>query len=508
VSDQSAPLKSTVDPGCLPAWEIDELPEPKPFRANNLLKLIGPGLVLAGGSIGTGEWVMGPQAAAQYRGALFIVVLLSIVAQVIFNTEVMRYTLCTGEPIMTGFMRSKPGPKFWIIFYLLLDVGTWFPTLAGLAAQILVVAVQGLSPHDNISQETVRYVSYGVFLICGFLALFGRKVYNILQITMGAKVLVLLFYTFFCCVFYVSAHTWMQIWGGLIDPTRLPRDASGNVSVDWALISALAGYAGVGGLGNMMASNFVREKGWGMGGKVGAIPSAFGGRNITLSHIGTICAGGEETRRRFKGWFKYLIADQYLVWAVGSLFGMMLPSLMGAEYLNTKSLSVQDTWRWAAAMAQDFGAVHGPIFRMMTLICGLVIMIPGQFYVVDNIARRWTDALWSGSKRARKMDSHKIKNVYYSFAGAYLVWGVAAYTFFPKLSATDMMKIAGSLANLAIACTIFQTIHVNRRFLPAEVRPSIWKEAAMFISGIFFLVMFGLVVNQKIVPLVLKTFNH
>src|SRR5258708_35632885 len=317
-----------IDPGCLPAWEIDELPEPQPFHARNLVKLIGPGLVLDGGYIGTGEWVMGPQAAAQYRGALFIVVLLSIVAQVIFNTEVKGYRVCKGEAIMTGFMGSKPGPKFWIIFYLLLDIGTWFPTLAGLAAQILVVAVQGLSPHDNISPDTVRYVSYGVFLICGFLALFGRKVYNILQITMGAKVLVLLFYTFFCCVFYVSAHTWMQIWGGLIDPARLPRDASGHVEVDWALISALAGYAGVGGLGNMMGSNFVREKGWGMGGKVGAIPSAFGGRNITLSHIGTICPGGEETRRRFKGWFKYLIADQYLVWAVGSLCGMMLPSML------------------------------------------------------------------------------------------------------------------------------------------------------------------------------------
>src|SRR5205814_8033310 len=123
----------------------------------------------------------------------------------------------------------------------------------------------------------------------------------ILQITMGAKVLVLLFYTFFCCVFYVSAHTWMQIWGGLIDPARLPRDASGHVAVDWALTSALAGYAGVGGLGNMMASNFVREKGWGMGRHGRAIPSASGGRNMTLSHIGTICPAGAETRRRVKG---------------------------------------------------------------------------------------------------------------------------------------------------------------------------------------------------------------
>src|SRR2546425_11626598 len=115
--------KVVVDPGCLPAWNIDEMPEPRPFHARNLVKLVGPGLVLAGGSIGTGEWVMGPQAAAKYHGALMWAVLLSILGQVILNTEVMRYTLCTGEPIMTGFLRSKPGPKFWLPFYILLDVG-------------------------------------------------------------------------------------------------------------------------------------------------------------------------------------------------------------------------------------------------------------------------------------------------------------------------------------------------------------------------------------------------
>lgn len=489
------------DPGCLPAWDVGEMPEPKPFVARNLLALIGPGLVLAGGSIGTGEWVMGPQAAARYHGAMMWVVLVSILAQVVLNTEAMRYTLCTGEPILTGFMRSRPGPKFWLAFYLLLDFGTWWPSLAGLASQIIVVAVKGLTPQDAINPDTVRTLSYGVFLVCAILVLFGGKVYNTVQFVAGGKFLFTLFYMTLCCLFFVSLQTWGEIWGGLFNPFVLPRDAAGNPNVDWALISALAGYSGVGGIANIMASNFVREKGWGMGGQVGAIPSAFGGHQIALSHIGTMCRMGAETVERFRGWFRYLIADQYLVWAGGSLIGMMLPCMLGAEYLRVESLDSKEQWRWAAAMAQDFGAAKGEIFRTLTLFCGLVIMIPGQFYVVDNIARRWTDAVWSGSRRLRRLDNHKVKHVYYTFAGAYVLAGVCAYTFFPKLSASSMMQIAGNMANLGISATIFHTLYVNRRFLPKELQPSRAKQIALILAGLFFLTMFGLVVHQRILPL-------
>lgn len=491
-----------VDPGCLPAWDVDELPEPAPLKARNILALIGPGLVLAGGSIGTGEWVMGPKTAAQYHGALMWVVLLSIAAQVVLNTEVMRYTLCTGEPIMTGFMRTKPGPKFWSVLYLLLDVGSWWPAQAGLAAQIIVVAIHKLGPADAISEDAVRQWSYAVFVFCGILPLFGGKIYNTLQVVMGTKFLATLFFMVFVNIFYVSASVWGEIWSGLFDFTRLPVDAQGNATVDWSLIAALAGYSGVGGLGNIMASNFVREKGWGMGSKVGAIPSAIGGHEIQLSHIGTMCESGPETTRRFRGWFRYLIVDQYIVWAAGSLIAMMLPCTLGAQYLKAADLG--DNWKWAAAMAQGFGTAQGELFRDLTLLMGLIIMIPGQFYAVDVAARRWTDVIWSSSRRVRLMDKHHVKFIYYGFAGMFLIFGVSAFTFFPALSATDMMKIAGNMATLAVAATIFHTLYVNLRFLPAELRPSRAKQFALIISGLFFLVMFGLVVNQKIMPLIFK----
>jgi hypothetical protein len=510
-SSQTATVRDEVppvDPGCLPAWDIDEMPPPiEPVR-KNWLALIGPGLVLAGGSIGTGEWVMGPQAAARYQGAMLWVVLFSIIAQVILNTEVLRYTLCTGEPILTGFLRCKPGPRFWLIFYLILDFGGWWPSLAGLAAQILVVAWQGLTPADTINTETVRHVSVGVFLFCAILPLFGGKIYNTLQVVMGGKFMFLLGYMAFCTLFYVSLQTWIQMWSGLIDFTRWPKNpATGESTLDWSLVAALTGFAGVGGLGNIMVSNFAREKGWGMGAKVGAIASAVGGHELELSHIGTMARPGPTTWQRFKGWYKHIATEQYGLWAFGSLVGMMLPCLLGAQYLNVNAINADDQWRWAAALAQDFGAAKGEVFRNLTLICGLVIFIPGQFYVVDITARRWTDAFWSGSSRLRKLDSGRVKHVYYTFAGVYVLWCLSSIVIFPNLSASGMMKIAGNMANLAIASCIFHTLYVNCRFLPEPVRPPIGKRIALVLSGTFFLVIFGLVFNQKIVPEIAKLFG-
>jgi hypothetical protein len=503
-SEAASAQKPSVDPGCLPAWDTGEMPHPPKVGRTSLLRMLGPGLVLAGGSIGTGEWVMGPQNAARYQGAFLWAILFSTLAQVVLNTEVMRYTLMTGEPVMTGFLRSKPGPKFWLVFYVLLDFSSLWPSLAGLSAQILTVMIKGLGPNDAIDPEFVRMLSYFIFAGCATLVLFGGKVFNMLQVVITGKVLFTLVYLTFCCVFFVSASTWARIWGGLFNFTSFPVDpATGKATVDWALVATMSGFAGVGGLGNIMVSNFVREKGWGMGARVGAIPSAFGGVQIHLSHLGTMAEDTPTTVERFHQWFKTVKLDQYFVWFGASLIGMMLPCLLGAQYLNMKGVHSNDTWRWAAALAQDFGAAKGHIFTTLTLICGLVIMMPGQFYVVDNVARRWTDAIWSGLKSVRSMDTGRVKYIYYGFAGAYVVWGLSAYTFFPNMSAGVMMKIGGSLANFSIAMTILHTAYVNRRFLPKGVQPSNLKQGVMVLSALYFLVMFGLVVNQNVVPLLL-----
>ena len=54
----------------------------------------------------------------QHGFSLLWVVLIAIAFQTIFNTEVMRYTLATGEPVFAGFMRTRPSSTLWAWVYV------------------------------------------------------------------------------------------------------------------------------------------------------------------------------------------------------------------------------------------------------------------------------------------------------------------------------------------------------------------------------------------------------
>src|SRR3712207_231496 len=109
-----------VEAGELPPWEVAELPAPPPYSVPQALKTAGAGAIILGISIGSGEWLIGPAVTAQFTAALLWVATVSILLQWIFNEEETRYTLYTGEPIFSGFMRAKSCPSFWGWVYSIL----------------------------------------------------------------------------------------------------------------------------------------------------------------------------------------------------------------------------------------------------------------------------------------------------------------------------------------------------------------------------------------------------
>jgi hypothetical protein len=479
--------KPPVDPGCLPAWSVDDMPAPVPIGWKTLLALVGPGLVLAGSSLGTGEWIVGASIAARYHGLLLWVAPLAILCQVMLNTEAMRYTLLTGEPVFTGFLRSKPGPRFWLIFYIVLDCLSWWPTLAGLSAQILLFWFSGMNA-QVVTSENVRMASCAILIGAAILLCFGGKIYNTLEVVLGGKVLFVLGYMIFVTLTFVPFSTWMEVIGNILSPWKWPHNP------DLSVVGAAVGFAGIGGMGNILASNYVREKGWGMGAKVGAIASAVGGQGITLSHLGTMARPGAENKSRFARWWTQISVDQYGLWAGGSMVGMLLPCLLGAQFLNTEYLKGADQWRAAVLLATDFGGQVGPIFTHLTLLCGLVILLPGAVSSMDGIARRWCDAVWSGSRRARQASPDKVRYLYYGFIGAYVTAGCALNML--GVSPPKMMLINGNLANLAITCCMFHTLYVNMRFLPVEYRPPLIKRVGMIAAAGFYMIVFGFMTAQ------------
>jgi len=443
-----------------PAWQQGELPEAPSFHWRRWTMLIGPGLMMVGANIGGGEWLFGPVVTAQYGGRVMWLATLSILMQVFYNLSVMRYALYCGEPVFVGFFRTPPGPGFWTVFYILADLGGLWPYLSSNAAVPLATVILGRLP-TAADDALTRGLSYAIFLSCFVPLIFGGKIYNALEKVMVAKLALVLAYLSLVAVLFVSWRTWCEIASGLFRFGALP--AAG---FDWSVLAAFAAVAGAGGLTNSYFSNYARDKGWGMGSKVGALPSAIGGRTIKLSHTGQVFGLTGESLRRWRGWLRHIRRDQLALWAPGCVVGMALPCMFSLEFIRGARVEGHAA---AAMTAQSIAARHGEIFWHLTLLCGLLIMAPTQVSQIDGMCRRWTDVIWTGVRRLHRLPGNQVKYVYYTILALYGLWGLVALRLTPN---PLVLAIAsGVMMNFALAFSALHTLYVNLVLLPAELRP-------------------------------------
>src|SRR5262245_16061746 len=178
--DANPPPTPTLTPGCLPAWGTEDLPEPKRLTWRNWTAFIGPGIVMMGIQIGGGEWLFGPEITAKYGGGLMWIATIAIVLQVFYNMECGRYALYCGEPVFTGFMRTRPGPWFWIGFMLLLNSASLIPGLSTHGAA-LMASLYLDRPPTEADRWLVTILAYVCLFIVVLPILVGGKVYNMLQ---------------------------------------------------------------------------------------------------------------------------------------------------------------------------------------------------------------------------------------------------------------------------------------------------------------------------------------
>ena len=178
----------------LPPYQVGDLPDPPRPGWRLWIGLIGPGIVLAGTSIGSGEWLFGPAVTAQYGAALLWLALLSILFQAFCNLTMMRYTVYSGEPIIVGGLRTWPGPGFWVACYAVLDIASIWPYNASNAAVPLAAVVLGRLPQSTADQALVRVFGFAIFLLAFVPLVFGGTVYRMLERIMTAKLVLVLGY--------------------------------------------------------------------------------------------------------------------------------------------------------------------------------------------------------------------------------------------------------------------------------------------------------------------------
>lgn len=232
----------------MPRWNAAELIDAPRFTWRNWAALIGPGILMGGSAIGGGEWLTGPLVTARYGGALLWLATLSIVGQFIYNTEICRYTLYTGEPIFTGKFRTRPGPIFWLIAYILLDIGAVFPYLASSAATPLAAVLLGHIPDPkspelisllglSMTQKTLlSTLGIAIFLGAMIPLIFGGKIYNALKVVMSFKLFTVFGFLLVLAFFFSERSTWAEIIPGFVKFGNVPvirgEDRNGNGRLD------------------------------------------------------------------------------------------------------------------------------------------------------------------------------------------------------------------------------------------------------------------------------------
>jgi len=232
-----------------------------------------------------------------------------------------------------------------------------------------------------------------------------------------------------------------------------------------------------------------------------------------LSHLGKVFPINAENLRRWRGWWRYVLTDQLLVWAPGCFMGMALPALLSLQFAP-HSLIYQQTERldWAQAIITADGIRHYPNFGPLlqkalwaaTLFVGLTVLLPSQMSIVEDFSRRWTDIIWSANRRVREgWRDDQAKHIYYTILGSYVLWTFVAAYFFSQYGTPKLMTlIIANLNNLAIGATSFLLWWINRTLLPPELRPRWHHQLGVLACGTFYLSLAALVFATKQWPMI------
>jgi hypothetical protein len=281
---------------------------------------------------------------------------------------------------------------------------------------------------------------------------------------------------------YAPGSVWLSAAGGVVgfDATKqaftlLP------AGVDPVLLASLVAYAGAGGISNIALSNWARDRGYGMGERVGYIPAVVGGQKVQLRHSGFLMRPDALNLTRWRGWWRIVRADQWGVFFCGGVLGMILPALLYVTFVppgtNIAGLGI------AAALASNMGAQIGPLMAGYIAFLGAWMLFKTQLDQMEGMVRALTDMLWTGSARIRNWRGGDVRAIYYGVLGVIVVWGMIALRL---AQPWVLLQIGANVAGVVFVITSLHLLYVNTTLLPAELRPPTWRRALLVFMALFY----------------------
>ena len=495
MSDDSAVVEEELVPDdviphqSLPPLKYRDLP-----AAISWKKMIGPSIMLAGLSLGSGEFVLWPYITYKTGFIFFWACLLGVMTQFFMNMEIERWTLVTGESAITGFCRLN---KNWAWIMLLLNIVPWaWPGWATGAGTMLswtflgpeTIAVAQLDPapeqfdlskvsekasyssdsgtlqwrgpmseperdelslafqqneipdqsaliFQNIQQGTdLNYeAKYSAFLgiagllLVGVVLTTGPVVYNTVEKIQIFLVGMIFVIAVVLGIYLIQPYAVTAMLEGAVSIGKMPDPSSGLGTM--ALLGALA-FAGAGGTMNLGQSNFIKDKGYGMGKYIGRITSPITGQEEAVSEVGYHFKHTPENQERWKQWWRAANIEHFFSFFLTCLACLVLLSLISYSLFYEANGQLREgmdkfgeglNFIWGQAMLLE--AKLGNTFKLLFLLMGVAILLTTELGVLDATARISADIL--KVNYLRENEHWSLSKLYYFFLWGEILLGSA-----------------------------------------------------------------------------------
>lgn len=447
--------------GVFPHLEKRELPDPIPFK-----KMVGPSVILIAASIASGEFVLWPYLTANYGFKIWWACILGISIQFFVNMEISRWTLATGETVISSFNRLS---KFWpYTLLVMVVVPMGWPGWSVGASTCLTWIIGGNS----------LYYSIGGLILIGIIFTFVPILYNFLEKiqTVFVSIMILLIIFFVIAVFKFSSL--IDLFKGTINIGYIPKN------LDFSVFLGAVVYAGAGGSLNLIQSYYIREKKWGMGVYIPQLTSFITGKKepIPISTDGYYFELNDKNLKKWNIWWRRANVEHLLLFLIIGIVSLTCLSLIsynsifgktnlgeGFDFLNNVGRTLSDS----------IGNIAGPTFWLL----GVIILYSSELVILDMVARVCSEIFKSSLLKYNEKWTYR--KLYYLF-----LWGEILLGIIILLSGIQqpllLLVISACLNGMVMAMYSILLLYFNRFVIWKELRMGKMRTTAMIFAVCFY----------------------
>ncbi len=471
---------SGYDPYALPPSEIQE----PPVSLWAALKKIGPGIVLAGTIVGSGELLLTTKLGAEQGFVFLWLILFSCVVKVFVQTELGRYAISSGKPTL-GAIDELPGVRLgahWLAWWwLFMMLATIFQlgAMTGIIGQALNLTFPSVSEEiasglKNLVPSVAAAISdrpespWAVLTCLTTMGLLWRGDYRRIEVVTTALVVGVTLLTVtaaFALPYTDYPIPWSQVSQGLI-PT-LP-------IAGIATAIGVFGITGVGATELFYYPYWCLEKGY----------ARYAGKRDD----------SEAWTRRAKGWIRVMNLDAWISMIVFTVSTVAF-YFMGASVLKPKNIAPQGK-EMIDQLSQMFIGTFGDWTRLVFLIGAAAVLFKTLYLSSAGNGRLAADFL-SLAKFANYQRPEQRARVIHWLSLSIPVLAFALFVIFKDPA--KMVTFGGFVQAMTLPMITAVTIYFRYQKLDRRLTPSIVMDICLWVALVLITLVAGYALKDQII---------